>query len=58
MGYIPFENKMWFCDLQESWRGSLIGDVRNPAKRFTGQGMSEVEDVAACPTWDGFFSCL
>lgn len=46
---------MWFCDLQESWRGSLIGNIRNPAKCFTSQGMSEVEDVAACPVWDGFF---
>ena len=34
---------------------SLIGNVRNPVRCFTSQRMSEVEDLAACPMWDGFF---
>jgi len=34
---------------------SLIGDVRNPARCFTSQGMSEAEDFTACPMWDGGF---
>ena len=34
---------------------SLIGDVRNPARCFTSQGMSDAEDFTACPMWDGGF---
>ena len=56
MGYISFENKMWFCDFRVGW-GKFNGPLNSGARLGLGalvgvlqvKGMSKEEDFTQQP---------